>query len=157
VQSEWSVFNRDVEATAVPAAKELGVALVPYSPLGRGFLTGAFADAEKLSAGDFRRSFPQYSGENAARNAELLEPLREVAERHGATLAQVALAWLYAQQDGLAVVPIPGTRRRTRLDENLGGVELTLTAADLALLEPISSKVAGTRYADMTFTAAARE
>ncbi|WP_190820408.1 aldo/keto reductase [Saccharopolyspora pogona] len=157
VQSEWSVFNRDVENTAVPAAKELGVALVPYSPLGRGFLTGAFADAAKLSDGDFRRKFPQYSGENAARNAELLEPLREVAQRHGATLAQVALAWLYAQQDGPALVPIPGTRRRTRLDENLGAVDVALTAADLALLDPISSKVAGTRYADMSFTSAARE
>ncbi|PKW13108.1 aldo/keto reductase [Saccharopolyspora spinosa] len=157
VQSEWSVFNRDVENTVVPAAKELGVALVPYSPLGRGFLTGAFADAAKLSDGDFRRNFPQYSGENAARNAELLVPLREIAQRHGATLAQVALAWLYAQQDGLALVPIPGTRRRTRLDENLGAVDVALTAADLALLDPISSKVAGTRYADMSFTSAARE
>ncbi|MCI2421198.1 aldo/keto reductase [Saccharopolyspora sp. K220] len=157
LQSEWSVFNRDVENTAVPAANELGVALVPYSPLGRGFLTGAFADAANLSEGDFRRSFPQYSGENAARNAELLEPIREVARRHGATLAQVALAWLYAQQDGLAVVPIPGTRKRTRLAENLGGVDLALTPDDLAALEPIASKVAGTRYADMTFTSAGRE
>jgi aryl-alcohol dehydrogenase-like predicted oxidoreductase len=157
LQSEWSVFNRDVENTAVPVAKELGVALVPYSPLGRGFLTGAFADSANLPEGDFRRTFPQYSGENAARNAELLEPLREVARRHDATLAQVALAWLYAQQDGLAVVPIPGTRRRSRLDENLGGVELALTGEDLALLEPISSKVAGSRYADMTLTAAGRE
>ncbi|MEV5539441.1 aldo/keto reductase [Saccharopolyspora shandongensis] len=157
VQSEWSVFNRDVENTAVPAAKELGVALVPYSPLGRGFLTGAFANTAELSDGDFRRNFPQYSGENAASNAELLAPLREVAQRHDATLAQVALAWLYAQQDGLAVVPIPGTRRRTRLDENLGGADLALTAADLELLEPISAKVAGPRYADMSFTSASRE
>ncbi|MEV0088575.1 aldo/keto reductase [Saccharopolyspora sp. NPDC050642] len=157
LQSEWSVFNRDVENTAVPAAKELGVALVPYSPLGRGFLTGAFANTAELPDGDFRRNFPQYSGENAASNAELLTPLREVAQRHGATLAQVALAWLYAQQDGLAVVPIPGTRRRTRLDENLGGADLALTAADLELLEPISAKVAGTRYADMSFTSAGRE
>ncbi|MER5389061.1 aldo/keto reductase [Saccharopolyspora sp. NPDC002686] len=156
VQSEWSVFNRDVERTAVPAAKELGVALVPYSPLGRGFLTGAFANAEKLPEGDFRRDFPQFSGENAARNAELLQPLREVAQRHDATLAQVALAWLHAQQ-GLAVVPIPGTRRRTRLDENLGATDLTLTRADLEALEPIAAQVEGTRYPDMTFTAAARE
>ncbi|KAA5829212.1 aldo/keto reductase [Saccharopolyspora hirsuta] len=158
VQSEWSVFNRDVENTAVPAAAELGVALVPYSPLGRGFLTGAFAAAEQLSDTDFRRNFPQYSGENAARNAELLQPLREVADRHGATMAQVALAWLHAQQGGgLTVVPIPGTRRRTRLDENLAAANLTLTPADLEALEPISAQVEGTRYPDMTFTAAARE
>jgi aryl-alcohol dehydrogenase-like predicted oxidoreductase len=117
LQSEWSVFNRDVENTAVPAAKQLGVALVPYSPLGRGFLTGAFADAVQLSEDDFRRVFPQYSGENAARNAELLQPIREIAARHDATPAQVVLAWLYAQQDGLTVVPIPGTRKRTRLDK----------------------------------------
>ncbi|MDA3649172.1 aldo/keto reductase [Saccharopolyspora indica] len=156
VQSEWSVFNRDVENTAVPAAAELGVALVPYSPLGRGFLTGAFTAAENLPEGDHRRNFPQYSGENAARNAELLQPLREVAQRHDATPAQVALAWLHARE-GLTVVPIPGTRRRARLDENLAATDLALTPADLAVLEPIAAQVAGTRYADMSFTAAGRE
>ena len=159
VQSEWSVFNRDVENAVVPAAAELGVGFVPYSPLGRGFLTGAFADATQLDSSDFRTAFPQYTGENAARNGELLAPLREIAERRGATLAQVALAWVHsrAEAHGLAVVPIPGTRRRTRLAENLGAVDLRLSTEDIALLEPISAQVAGTRYADMSFTSAGRE
>ncbi|MGY2011513.1 aldo/keto reductase [Nocardia gipuzkoensis] len=157
VQSEWSLFSRDVERTVVPAAAELGVTFVPYSPLGRGFLTGSFTGS--TDAKDFRSSMPRFSGENATRNAELLGPLRAIAEARGITLAQVALAWVHAQADvhGLAVVPIPGTRSRTRLTDNVAAATITLTADELATLEPIAGQVAGTRYADMTFTSAGRE
>ncbi|UGT70146.1 aldo/keto reductase [Nocardia gipuzkoensis] len=157
VQSEWSLFSRDVERTAVPAAAELGVTFVPYSPLGRGFLTGSFTGS--TDAKDFRSSMPRFSGENATRNAELLGPLRAIAEARGITLAQVALAWVHAQAGvhGLAVVPIPGTRSRTRLTDNVAAATIALTADELATLEPIAGQVAGTRYADMTFTSAGRE
>ncbi|WP_225821098.1 aldo/keto reductase [Streptomyces naphthomycinicus] len=160
VQSEWSLFSRDIEARVVPAARDLGVALVPYSPLGRGFLTGSFADAERdLTAGDFRRQHPRFTGANASSNAALLAPLRAVAEAHDATLGQIALAWVQqrAVTDGLTVVPIPGTRRPGRVEENLAAIRVTLTDEELALLDPIAAKVAGTRYADMTFASAGRE
>ncbi|MFF3693870.1 aldo/keto reductase [Streptomyces sp. NPDC002221] len=160
LQSEWSVFSRDVERSAVPAAAELGVTFVPYSPLGRGFLTGAFADAGKeLSAGDFRKFQPRFTGDNAVTNAALLEPLHKIAAAHGATTAQIALAWVQqrAQVHGLTVVPIPGTRKRSRLLENAGATRITLSAQELALLEPIAGQVAGDRYPDMSSTSAARE
>ncbi|MFF3758349.1 aldo/keto reductase [Streptomyces sp. NPDC002185] len=160
LQSEWSLFSRDVERSAVGAAAELGVALVPYSPLGRGFLTGAFADAAKeLSGGDFRQSQPRFTGENAERNAALLDPVRKIAAAHGATPAQIALAWVQqrATVHGLTVVPIPGTRKRARLLENAAATRITLTDAELAALEPIAGLVAGDRYPDMSSTAAARE
>ena len=160
VQSEWSLFSRDIEAGVVPVAAELGIALVPYSPLGRGFLTGSFTSADKeLGSDDFRRRQPRFTGDNAAANAALLEPVRAVAAAHGASLGQIALAWVQqqAQVHGLTVVPIPGTRRRTRVEENAAATELTLSAEELALLEPIASKVAGDRYADMAFTSAGRE
>lgn len=160
VQSEWSLFSRDIEAAVVPAARELGVTLVPYSPLGRGFLTGAFQDATKdLTQDDFRRTMPRFTGENAAANAALLEPVRAVAESHGATPAQIALAWVHQQANvhGLPVVPIPGTRSPSRVDENTAATSITLTEADLAALNPIAEKVTGTRYADMSFTSAGRE
>ncbi|SCD75893.1 Predicted oxidoreductase [Streptomyces sp. di188] len=160
VQSEWSLFSRDIEAAVVPAARELGVTLVPYSPLGRGFLTGSFTDAAKdLTQDDFRRTMPRFTGDNAAANAALLEPVRTVAEQHGATPAQVALAWVHQQASvhGLPVVPIPGTRSPSRVDENTAATRITLTEADLNLLDPIADKVTGTRYADMSFTSAGRE
>ncbi|GHF58283.1 aldo/keto reductase [Kitasatospora xanthocidica] len=159
LQSEWSVFARDVERTAVPAAAELGVAFVPYSPLGRGFLTGAFQDANHLGADDVRRTQPRFTGDNAAANAGLLAPLREIAAARGVTLAQVALAWVHqrAEVHGLTVVPIPGTRKRGRLAENTAAAALRLTAEELALLEPISGQVRGGRYADMNFTQVGRE
>ncbi|WP_274557929.1 aldo/keto reductase [Streptomyces spiramyceticus] len=160
VQSEWSLFSRDIEAGVVPAAAELGVALVPYSPLGRGFLTGAFVSAEKeLSEDDFRRHQPRFNGDNASANAALLDPVRKLAEGRSATLGQVALAWVQqqAQVHGLAVVPIPGTRKRVRVEENVGATRLLLTETELELLEPIAGQVAGGRYADMTFTSAGRE
>ncbi|QUH05379.1 aldo/keto reductase [Saccharopolyspora erythraea] len=159
VQSEWSVFNRDVEKAVVPAAAELGVGFVPYSPLGRGFLTGAFTDAAKLGDGDVREIFPQYTGDNAGHNVTLLEPIRRIAERDGVTMAQVALAWVHARGrvHGLGVVPIPGTRRRTRLDENVAALGLDLSTEDLAELEAIAGQVQGTRYADISFVSAGRE
>lgn len=161
LQSEWSLFSRDVEGSVVDAARELGVAFVPYSPLGRGFLTGSFADAEKeLTGDDFRRGLPRFTGGNAAANAALLEPVRQVADAHGATLGQIALAWVQQQarlHEGLTVVPIPGTRSRTRIEENTAATRIELTERELALLEPIASRVAGDRYADMSFTSAGRE
>ncbi|MFJ8856995.1 aldo/keto reductase [Streptomyces sp. NPDC102451] len=160
LQSEWSLFSRDVERSAVPAAVELGVAFVPYSPLGRGFLTGAFADAAKdLEEGDFRKHQPRFTGENAKTNAALLEPVHKIAAAHGVTAAQVALAWVQqrAQVHGLTVVPIPGTRKRSRLLENVAATRLTLTGQELELLEPIAAQVAGDRYPDMSNTATARE
>ncbi|MFF0672303.1 aldo/keto reductase [Streptomyces tendae] len=160
VQSEWSLFSRDIEAGVVPAARELGVALVPYSPLGRGFLTGSFADADQdLTQGDFRRQQPRFTGDNAAANAALLAPVRTVADAHGATLGQIALAWVQqrARVHGLPVIPIPGTRKPTRVEENTGATRVVLTEDELSLLEPIADKVAGDRYADMTFASAGRE
>ncbi|WP_086830864.1 aldo/keto reductase [Streptomyces sp. NRRL B-24572] len=160
LQSEWSLFSRDVERSAVGTAAELGVTFVPYSPLGRGFLTGAFADAGKdLSGGDFRQYQPRFTGENAERNAALLDPVRKIAATHGATPAQIALAWVQqrATVHGLTVVPIPGTRKRSRLLENAAATRITLTAAELAELEPIAGLVAGDRYPDMSSTSAARE
>ncbi|MFJ1599775.1 aldo/keto reductase [Streptomyces sp. NPDC088261] len=160
LQSEWSLFSRDIEERIVPAAVELGVALVPYSPLGRGFLTGAFVNAEQeLGEGDFRRSQPRFNGPNARANAALLEPVRKIAEGRNATLGQVALAW--AQQrsaiHGLTVVPIPGTRSRTRVEENTAATRLVLTDSELDLLAPIASRVRGGRSADLTFVSAGRE
>lgn len=159
VQSEWSLFSRDVERTAVSAAAELGVAFVPYSPLGRGFLTGSFATASELTDGDFRRHMPRFTGDNAEHNAALLAPVHAVAEARDLTAAQVALAWVHsrARAHGLSVVPIPGTRRPARLIENVAAAGVELTADELAVLEPIAERVAGPRYADMSFTSAGRE
>jgi aryl-alcohol dehydrogenase-like predicted oxidoreductase len=160
VQSEWSLFSRDIEAQVVPAARDLGVALVPYSPLGRGFLTGSFTNAEQdLTPDDFRRQQPRFTGENAAANVALLEPIRTVAQAHDATPAQIALAWVQQQAHlhHLPVIPIPGTRKPGRVEENARAASIRLTEEELALLEPIAGKVAGDRYADMTFTSAGRE
>jgi aryl-alcohol dehydrogenase-like predicted oxidoreductase len=160
LQSEWSLFSRDVERTAVPAAAELGVAFVPYSPLGRGFLAGAFQDADaQLAPDDFRHGHPRYAGDNAARNAGLLEPVRRIARAHGATPGQVALAWVHsrARAHGLTVVPIPGTRRPARVRENAAAAFLALSDAELAELEPIAAAVAGDRHPDMSSTSASRD
>ncbi|RII17309.1 General stress protein 69 [Streptomyces sp. YIM 130001] len=161
LQSEWSLFSRDIEENVVPAAADLGVGVVPYSPLGRGFLTGAFVHADQeLSGGDFRRQQPRFTGDNAAANAALLDPVRALAAGHDATLGQVALAWVQqrAAAHGLAgVVPIPGTRKRSRVEENTAATRIVLTDSELDLLEPIAGKVAGDRYTDMTFTSAGRE
>ncbi|MFC5802265.1 aldo/keto reductase [Streptomyces formicae] len=160
LQSEWSLFSRGVERSAVPAAAELGVAVVPYSPLGRGFLTGAFADAEReLPADDFRRYQPRMVGEAAVANTALLEPVKKLAASHGATPAQIALAWVQqrAAVHGLTVVPIPGTRKRSRLEENVAATRISLSEEELALLEPIAGRVVGGRYLDMSATSDSRE
>ncbi|MFR0359478.1 aldo/keto reductase [Streptomyces sediminimaris] len=160
VQSEWSLFSRDVEISLVGAAAELGVAVVPYSPLGRGFLTGSFQDAAReLPADDVRRFWPRFTGENAQHNSGLLEPVRRVAEAHGATLGQIALAWVHqrARTHGLTVVPIPGTRSADRVRENTAASGIMLTDAELAALEPVAAQVAGDRYPNLRDTSAARE
>jgi aryl-alcohol dehydrogenase-like predicted oxidoreductase len=144
LQSEYSVFERGVEAEILPTLRELGIGFVPFSPLGRGFLAGAFADDRELPAGDFRHNIPRFAPANAAVNAGLQRTLAGVAARHGATPAQAALAWVLAQ--GKDIVPIPGTRRVQRLEENLGALDLVLTPEDLAELEPLASRVAGDRY-----------
>jgi aryl-alcohol dehydrogenase-like predicted oxidoreductase len=159
VQSEWSLFSRDIEPKVVPAARDLGVALVPYSPLGRGFLTGSFAKAEDLTSDDFRRQQPRFTGDNAATNASLLELIRSVADSHGASLGQIALAWVQQQATihDLPVIPIPGTRKPSRVEENTAATRIVLTDEQLDLLNGIAAQVAGNRYADMAFTSAGRE
>jgi len=147
VQSEWSLFSRDIEDTVVAACRELGIGLVPYSPLGRGLLTGAIAGVENLADDDFRRSLPRFEADNLAANLELVQEVRAVATRYVATPGQVALAWLLAQ--GNDVVPIPGTKRRTYLTENLGALELTLAPEDVDRLSKL--RPVGSRYADMTW------
>ncbi|MEU6913659.1 aldo/keto reductase [Streptomyces olindensis] len=159
VQSEWSLFSRDIERHVVPAARDLGVALVPYSPLGRGFLTGSFASAEELSSDDFRRQQPRFTGDNATANATLLELIRTVAKAHDASLGQIALAWVQQQATirDLPVIPIPGTRKPSRVEENTAATTIVLTDEQLDLLDGIAAQVAGNRYADMAFTSAGRE
>lgn len=145
VQSEWSLWTRDLEAEVLLAAREIGAALVPYSPLGRGFLTGAF-DASAMGEGDMRAGLPRFQAGALAANASIVERVREVARRRGATPAQVALAWLLAK--GPDVVPIPGTTRPERLEENAAAARLSLKAEDLALLDGVGTDVpvVGERY-----------
>ena len=146
VQSEWSVFARDIEAEVVPTCRELGVGLVPYSPLGRGLLTGTITGTAELADDDFRRrTQPRFQGDNLQHNLALVEVVKEVAGRHACTPGQVALAWVLAQ--GEDVAPIPGTRRRRYLEENMAAVGITLDPADLDRLDSLTP--AGDRYADM--------
>ena len=144
LQTEWSLFSRDIEAEIVPACRELGVGLVPYSPLGRGLLTGAVSSLDELQSDDFRRTQPRFQGENLQRNLELVAVVREIAASLDATPGQVALAWLQAQGDD--VVPIPGTKRRRYLEENVAALDLELSADDVARLERLTP--VGARYAD---------
>ncbi|MEA3252589.1 MAG: aldo/keto reductase [Pseudomonadota bacterium] len=146
LQTEYSLWTRDIETEILPMARDLGVGVVAYSPLGRGFLTGRITSTDTLAKGDFRRSNPRFQGENLEHNLELLDKVRQVADRHHATPGQVALAWLLAQDD--SIVPIPGTRRSHYLQENLGAINLDLTAFDLADIEaslPIDAAY-GARY-----------
>ena len=147
VQSEYSLWTRDVESVALDALRELGVGLVPYSPLGRGFLT-ATLDLSALGSSDFRTRNPRFAGEAGAANLVIAEAVSKVAESKGVAPAQVALAWVYAQADrlGIPVVPIPGTRRVKWLEQNVGALDVELTADDLALLDPLASQVVGNRY-----------
>ena len=148
LQSEWSLFSRDIEAEIVPACREAGIALVPYSPLGRGMLTGTVASLDELEDNDFRRTVPRFQGDNLDRNLELVTVVRDVAAARGATPGQVALAWLAAQGDD--VVPIPGTKRRKYLEENVGALDVELTADDMARLGDLTA--AGARSAAANWT-----
>lgn len=144
VQSEWSIFTRDIETAVIPAAAELGVTVVPYAPLGRGMLTGqGFAAA--LAAGDYRGQFPRFLPENRAANLRLVAGIENLAAMRGVTAAQLALAWLYARSRALAVdmVPIPGTRRRSRLEQNVAAASLALDDAAMTALAPLAIAVRG--------------
>ncbi|GAA4254371.1 aldo/keto reductase [Dactylosporangium darangshiense] len=146
VQKEWSLFTRTDEADVVPACAELGIGYVANCPLGRGFLSGAYTSSSTYEPGDVRSIVSRFVGENADHNQRLLDIVRGVAKQYDATPAQVCLAWLIARTEahGLGVLPIPGTSNREYLEENLGAAALTLTADDLATLEPIAAQVAGT-------------
>jgi aryl-alcohol dehydrogenase-like predicted oxidoreductase len=150
LQTEYSLWTRDPEEEVLPTVRELGIGFVAYSPLGRGFLSGRFQSPEDLEEGDFRRRNPRFQGENFQRNLELVERVREIGEEKNATPAQLALAWVLAQWED--IVPIPGTKRRERLDENLSALDVELTDADLARIEAAFPKgaTAGDRYPDMS-------
>jgi aryl-alcohol dehydrogenase-like predicted oxidoreductase len=150
LQTEYSLWTRDVEAEVLPTVRELGIGFVAYSPLGRGFLSGRFRSPDDLPADDFRRNHPRFQGENFQRNLELVERVREIAEEKGVTPGQLALAWVLAQ--GKDIVPIPGTKRRAYLEENVAATEIELTADDLARLDEAAPPgvTSGDRYADMS-------
>jgi len=151
VQTEWSLWSRDVEDNEVLATvRELGIGFVAYSPLGRGFLSGAIRSVDDLDENDFRRHSPRFQGENFAKNLELLERVRQIADDKAVTPSQLALAWVLAQ--GEDVVPIPGTKRQRYLEENIAALEVVLSGDDLAALDaaaPLGAG-AGDRYADMS-------
>jgi aryl-alcohol dehydrogenase-like predicted oxidoreductase len=150
VQSEWSLWTRDPEASVLPTCRELGIGFVPFSPLGRGFLSGALRSPDDFGPDDSRRLLPRFQGENFDRNLDLVAKVREIADTKGATPAQLALAWLLAQ--GNDVAPIPGTKRRSRLEENLGATTIELSDADRAAIDAVfpPDAAAGDRYADMS-------
>ena len=147
LQTEYSLFERAPEAELLPTVRELGIGFVPYSPLGRGFLTGAFASLDDLDPNDFRHGQPRFQGENLDQNLAIVERVRAVAAAHRATPAQIALAWVHAQ--GEDVVPIPGTKRRRYLEDNAAALDIALTNDDLASLEQ-AGVAHGDRYADMS-------
>jgi len=150
LQTEYSLWSRDPEDEILPTLRELGIGFVPYSPLGRGFLTGRFRSPGDLDEGDFRRVNPRFEGENFERNMELVKRVEEVANEKGVTAGQLALAWVLAQGDDLA--PIPGTKRRSYLEENVAATEIELSAEDLKRLDEAAPRgaTAGDRYADMS-------
>jgi aryl-alcohol dehydrogenase-like predicted oxidoreductase len=147
LQSEYSLWTRDPEGEVLDVVRELGIGLVPYSPLGRGFLTGQIRSTDQLADGDFRKDNPRFAGGNLDQNLRIVKEVEAVATEVGATPAQVALAWLLAQGDDIA--PIPGTKRVTRLEENAGADSIELSADQLARLTAVPAP-AGARYADMT-------
>jgi aryl-alcohol dehydrogenase-like predicted oxidoreductase len=149
LQSEWSLWSRDLEDGVVPVARELGIGIVAYSPLGRGFLTGQIKSPDDFDDDDFRRHQPRFQGENFAKNLEMVDAVRAIAEEKGVTAGQLALAWVHAQGDD--VFPIPGTKRRTYLEENVAAVDVSLSDDDLRRLDEIlpPGAAAGDRYPDM--------
>jgi aryl-alcohol dehydrogenase-like predicted oxidoreductase len=144
VQTEYSLFTRDVEDEVLPTLRELGIGLVAYSPLGRGYLSGRFSSPDELDQDDWRRTQPRFRGEFARRNVELAGKVRELAAEKGVAPAQLALAWVLAQGDD--IVPIPGTKRRTYLEQNAGAADVTLTGDDLARIDAELGEAAGDRY-----------
>ncbi len=148
LQSEYSLWTRDPEAEVLGVCRELGIGFVPYSPLGRGFLTGKIRRFEDLPEDDYRRSSPRFQGENFQRNLDLVKRVEEIAREKKCTLAQLALAWVLAQGDD--IVPIPGTKRRRYLQENVGALNVELTSADLARIDQVAPEhaFAGKRYPD---------
>jgi aryl-alcohol dehydrogenase-like predicted oxidoreductase len=144
VQTEYSLWSRDPEDEVLPTCRELGIGFVPYSPLGRGFLSGRFTSPDDLDAGDFRRNGPRFTGENLDANLKLAAKVAEIAEEKDITPAQLALAWVLAQGEDL--VPIPGTKRREYLEQNARAVDVSLTDEDLARIDAELPKVAGDRY-----------
>lgn len=146
LQSEWSLWTRDLEAEIAPVCRELGIGLVPFSPLGRGFLTGQYSSVEGLDADDIRRSQPRFADGNLDRNLAIVAKLNELAAAKGITAGQLALAWV--QHRGEDVVPIPGTRRQRYLEENLAALTVELSPQDLAAIEAAAPReqIAGTRY-----------
>lgn len=148
VQSEYSLWTRDPEAEVLPTCAELGIGFVPFSPLGKGFLTGTVSPGDTFAPGEIRARVPRFEAENLAANEALIDHVRALAEQRSATPGQVALAWLLAQYP--FIVPIPGTRRRERIDENMGATAVALSADDIADLNALVERVgvAGNRYDD---------
>jgi aryl-alcohol dehydrogenase-like predicted oxidoreductase len=146
LQTEYSLWSRDAEDEIIPTCRALGIGFVPYSPLGRGFLTGAYRSLADFPADDFRRNSPRFQGENFEKNLELVRHIERLAADKGCTPSQLALAWVMAR--GEDIVPIPGTKRRRYLEENVGAVDVALTPADLARIDEIAPKgaAAGDRY-----------
>lgn len=144
VQTEYSLWSRDPEAEVIPTCRELGIGFVPYSPLGRGFLSGRFKSPDELDENDFRRHGPRFTGDNLEANLRLAAKVAEIAQEKGITPAQLAIAWVLARGEDL--VPIPGTKRRRYLEENAGAVDVELSADDLARIDAELPKAAGERY-----------
>jgi aryl-alcohol dehydrogenase-like predicted oxidoreductase len=144
LQTEYSLWTRDPEELILPTTRELGIGFVAYSPLGRGFLSGRFSSPDDVPEGDFRRSNPRFQGENFERNMRIVERVREIAEEKAASAAQIALAWVHHQ--GEDIVPIPGTKRRTYLEDNAAAVDVQLTAEDLERIDAELPEAAGDRY-----------
>lgn len=146
LQSEYSLWSRDVEAEVIPTCRELGIGFVPYSPLGRGFLTGQIKSPADFEPTDTRKNWPRFQGENFQKNLDLVGKIEEIARTKNATAGQLALAWVLAQ--GADMVPIPGTKRRTYLEENARASDIALTPEDLAQIEAVMppDAISGTRY-----------
>jgi aryl-alcohol dehydrogenase-like predicted oxidoreductase len=144
VQTEYSLWSRDPEDEVLPTCRELGIGFVPYAPLGRGFLAGRFSSPDELDESDFRRTGPRFTGDNLQANLRLADKVKEIAAEKGVTPAQLAIAWLLAQGDD--IVPIPGTKRRTYLEQNAAAVDVELAADDLSRIDAELPETAGERY-----------
>lgn len=154
LQTEYSLWTREVEEDILPVVRELGITFVAYSPLGRGFLTGQFKKFEDLPADDYRRMSPRFQGENFQKNLDLVAQIEAIADEKTCTPSQLALAWVLAQGDD--IVPIPGTKRLNRLEDNMGSAKVHLTADDLARIEKLLPKAAGERYHEQAMKAVNR-